>query len=326
MAVFIELVTDQFEELFASESRKGKLARTVGAKTARRPLRGLEIKEETYAILKVLKANGEEIELLSSSGKNGRTTSYTDFILQGLNEARMEKHQIIETFGEPYVYFFGEQPRFVDVSAVLINSNDFQWVAQFWENYERYLRGTRCAEIGARVYLYFEDVILSGYLVMASAPRDANNPMMVPLQFRIFVTDYQTIALIGDASFPAREGYDPSAAVDTLPEARDGGTSSELTSEGFIRRGNNYTSIYDNVDEWTGPREGDPTEDELEIIDPTGTSGDHPDELPVAMTREAEDAGASLDSADSLKGLGVLDGSSPSGPGSFGIITAPSVA
>ena len=79
-------------------------------------------------------------------------------MLQNVQEAHMEKHQIVETFGESYIFFFGEAPRFIDVSAVIINSHDFNWEAEWWDNYNRFLRGTKSVEQGARTYLFYDEI------------------------------------------------------------------------------------------------------------------------------------------------------------------------
>lgn len=170
----------------------------------RRPLRGLEIKDDTYAILKVVTSDGQEIKLINSSSEDGKSTEYSNFILQSVQEARMEKHQIVETFGESYIYFFGEAPRFLDVSAVLVDSLDFNWAAEFWENYDRYFRGTRLVEMGARTYMFYEDNIVEGYMLNATAVKTSETPLMVQLSFRLYLTNYSNISIIGDPNFPIR--------------------------------------------------------------------------------------------------------------------------
>jgi hypothetical protein len=208
MAVFVELVTDAFEEVLATQKRsKQNDARTSGAgrKLARRPTRGLEIKDDTYAIIKLIRVDGREIPLIDSSSPDGETTSgYANFILQSVQEARMEKFQIVETFGDSYIFFFGESPRFLDVTAVILNSHDFNWEAEWWENYNRYIRGTKSVELGARTYLFYDDNIVEGYILMAQATKMSDQPLMLQLTFRFFITNYQNISFIGDPNFPIR--------------------------------------------------------------------------------------------------------------------------
>lgn len=64
MPVFIELITDAFEEIAQEQSVQAKLDR--GNRRVRRPTRGLEIKEDTPAIIKVVQADGTEVPLTDS--------------------------------------------------------------------------------------------------------------------------------------------------------------------------------------------------------------------------------------------------------------------
>lgn len=210
MAVFIELVTDAFEAVFrdqassrqnAGEHRSSRAGRSI----VRRPNRGIEIKEDTYAYLRVILANGSALPLLDSSSPDGENSSgYTNFILQSVQEERMEKHQIVETFGESYIFFFGESPRFLNITAQLINTNDFNWRAEWWHNYENYLRGTKLVELGARCYLFYDDNVVEGYILGAQAGEVAEQPYQVSLTFRFFITKYKNISLQNVQYFPLR--------------------------------------------------------------------------------------------------------------------------
>lgn len=223
MSVFIELTTDAFQEKFDQRKKDARDQRKrAGASDVRRPMRGLEIKDDTYAILKVVTSDGNEIKLINSSVEGGRSTEYTNFILQSVQEARMEKHQIVETFGESYIFFFGEAPRFLDVQAVLVDSHDFNWYAEFWENYENYFRGTKLVEMGARTYLFYDDNIVEGYMLNAQAVKTSQTPLMVTLTFRLYLTNYSNISIIGDPSFPVRGSLilPPETDVNSLDKDR----------------------------------------------------------------------------------------------------------
>jgi hypothetical protein len=209
MAVFIELTTDAFEEVLAKQKRskqKGGRASGAGRRIARRPTRGLEIKDDTYAMFKLVSVTGRDIPLVDSSAPDGFSGSsgYANFMLQSVQEARMEKHQIVETFGDPYIFFFGESPRFIDVQVVLINSLDFNWEAEWWENYNKYLRGTKSVEQGARVYLFYDDNIVEGYIISSQAVKTSDQPLMLQMNFRMFITNHQNLSFIGDPHYPVR--------------------------------------------------------------------------------------------------------------------------
>lgn len=201
-AVFIELTTEAFEDNFVRLGSRYDPGDRAGLSSVRRPLRGLEVKEDTYAIIKVIRADGTELPLVDQSSPTGEDTRTASFILQQVQEARMEKHQIVETFGESYIFFFGESPRFVDVTAILINSNDFNWEAEWWHNWETKLRGTKTVEQGARTYLFYDDNIVEGYMLMAQAVKTSDQPYLIQLTFRMFVTNMRNVSLVGDPQFP----------------------------------------------------------------------------------------------------------------------------
>lgn len=289
MAVFVETTTDAFQENLDDLQRteRGGVGAggggTAGRRIVRRPLRGLEIKDDTNAVIKVIQADGKEIPLIDGGAFNasGRTNQYSNFILQRVAEARMEKHQIVETFGESYVFFFGEAPRFVDVSAIIVNSHDFNWRAEWWENYENNFRGTKLVEKGARLYLFYDDVILEGYMIQSTAEESANEPHLINMNFRMFVTSYRNIAFVGDPQFPIRA----SVAIPESIDIRKPGSRLQLVSNllGDARSAATDRNFADALDRGfiepreqsvieTNPSSGDELIDDI-IGDPGGRQG-----------------------------------------------------
>lgn len=224
MATFIETQTDAFASNIGVLSKPNKRTAT----DVRRPYRGIEIKEDTYAVMKVLKADGTEIPLVDAGGpdkvtagqgtaaskiavtgasKSGltTTTNYTNFIVQRINDVRQEKAQILETFGDPYIFFFGERPRVLAVNGLLMNTLDFNWRSEFWYNYEHYLRGTKLVEQNARIYLYYDDILVEGYMLQAQAQDDSEMPYHIPFAFQLFVTNHTYLSKIGDEDYPVNQ-------------------------------------------------------------------------------------------------------------------------
>ena len=178
----------------------------------RRPLEGMEISERTPAYLSVLRADGTPILMSSTTGTIPESSVgnspgdtghglksrwYSDFMLLQVIESREEKMQILETFGAPYLFLFGERPRILACSGVLLNSIDFPWRSEFWKNYDAHLRGTRCVEQRAKAYLYFQDRVVEGYILKADAIDRADNPAQIPFNFTLLVTGY--IDLVADS-------------------------------------------------------------------------------------------------------------------------------
>lgn len=223
MAVFIEAQTEPFE------AQRREMANNLWIRNeqpVRRPLRGIQLKENTYAIIRVMGSDGQFLPVIDAAGEThvesdgmNYTTYYTNFLVQQVSEERHEKQQIVDTFGESYIFFFGEAPRMLRVSGLLLNTADFNWRAEFWANYERYFRGTRLVERGARLYLIYDDVIVEGYMVGANANENANQPNVIPFSFQMFITGYTDLSLLGDPNFPSPVGEVDYTSLDSYSRA-----------------------------------------------------------------------------------------------------------
>lgn len=168
----------------------------------RRPLRGIQIKEETFASLFV-SGGGSEVYLRNSSAPPDQEVSYTtNFILQGVTEQRQEKFQPVTTFGAVYGYFFGEQPRMITFNATLLNTADFQWEIEWWANYEEKLRGTRLVDNNVRAFLSYDDKLVEGYIISAATQQNSQTPYEIPLTFTMWVTGVEYLVEPGDKNFP----------------------------------------------------------------------------------------------------------------------------
>ena len=261
MATFVEITPDPFASTFASamatQADSLMAAQSRGASGlygefahVRRPVRGIQLKRDTYATIEVKTAKGESIPLVDSGRADASSVpswaqqSYSNypnsnFLVQSIQENREEKQQIVLTFGEPYVFFYGEQPRMIQVSGVLMNSEDFNWRAEWWYNYDNYLRGTKCVEQKTRVYLSWDDIIVEGYLMNCAASESSENRNIVMFNFTMFLTNYSNFSDILGHEFPtvsmAEVNVDPNN-VDSI-----GGTAT-LVSDTLKVRSLNQTS------------------------------------------------------------------------------------
>jgi len=262
MATFIEIHTDAF----AANVAKAK-STAISYAGVRRPLRGIEIKEDTYAVMKVIKADGTEIPLTDSGGElvpssgwrkksptgaeetPGRSTTgggdpvealktgtastynYSNFIIQRIDESRQEKSQILETFGDSYIFFFGERPRLLNVSGVLFNTTDFNWRTEFWYNYENVFRGTKLVEQNARIYLFWDDIVVEGYMLQAAARDDSEMPYHIPFNFTLFVTAHTYIGAIGNQDYPVTHAVNIQPLLQSLNVQGPGGSIEELKAK-----------------------------------------------------------------------------------------------
>jgi hypothetical protein len=172
----------------------------AAAKAARSSVGGAEaykiqgIKEAT--IIKASMAGAgtyaEEANTAEFSAPNSE--AWTDWLLQSVREQRVEKTQIVETFGDTYLYAFGERPRALEFQGILMNTQDYNWRAVFWENWDKYFRATKLIEANARMYIGWEDVLVEGYPVNAAAAETSDSPNALTFKFTFYVTNYINVS------------------------------------------------------------------------------------------------------------------------------------
>jgi hypothetical protein len=164
-------------------------------------MRGIVMKRETYASISVVSADGGYgWGLRNSSHPPGKIPNYTsNFILQAVTETRNEKAQFVTTFGATYAFFFGEQPRIINCSAILPNTADFEWSKEWWLNYEERLRGTSLASTNTKVHLSYDDQVVAGYLTNCTTTQTSSDANSLQVNFSIFV---ESVARNGGSGAP----------------------------------------------------------------------------------------------------------------------------
>ncbi len=173
----------------------------------RRPVRGVQIKEETFVTLEVKTKDGKNLLVLDSGGSEEKgdisySPKYSNFLIQSVSESSMEKSQIVETFGPAFVFFFGTRPRTVNISGILLNSADFNWKNEWWANYETYFRGTQLVATNTMVYISYEDTTLIGYIMACSSDTVADPNEYVSFQFQMLISAVINTNVIGLNKFP----------------------------------------------------------------------------------------------------------------------------
>lgn len=159
-------------------------------RSVRRPLQGMEIKRDKYAVIRVLSNEGRiNSDLVNSSAPQMNVNYTSNLMIQSVQESRQEKSQIIQTFGEDFVYFLGEQPSQIQIAAQLLDSQNFQWHQEWWVNYSNALRGTRLVDKSSRVFLEVDDIMFEGYILSASTSRAADDHLRVNLTFSMLITN-----------------------------------------------------------------------------------------------------------------------------------------
>lgn len=199
MGTYVTLTEDKFgpiQKVVTGDSARSSLK----SRLVRRPMHGMDIPEDTYATITIRRANGKELGLLlntSTKGVSGSTYT-TNLIVQRVDENRQEKQQVVETFGEDFVYYYGQRPRVLTVAAILPDSDDFQYAQEFWTNYDRSLRGTRLVTRDARVFLSVAGQVFEGYLSSAQTSRSADQPRIIQLNIQMYVTHSYYIQALKD--------------------------------------------------------------------------------------------------------------------------------
>jgi len=173
----------------------------------RRPVRGIQIKEESFVTLEVKTKDGKNLLLIDSGGSVEKgNISYSpknsNFLVQSISENSMEKSQIVETFGPAFVFYFGTRPRVFNISGILLNSADFNWKNEWWANYETYLKGTQLVANNTMVYISYEDTMLVGYIMSCSSDTVADPTEYVPFQFQLLIAAVINTNIIGLNTFP----------------------------------------------------------------------------------------------------------------------------
>lgn len=197
--------------------------RTTADPYIRRPLRGIQFKKDTFATIVVLLPDGRTLDLVNSSAPvmegetQGRADHTANFLLTGVQQEKSEKFQPLLTFGPTWGFFFGEHPHLYNFTAILLNTQNFSWELEWWENYDNLLRGTALTEHRARVFLSFDDYVVEGYLVNARTGRSADDPHVVQLSFSMWVTASETLRKAGDTR---AGGLDDGAPAD-VPDSFD---------------------------------------------------------------------------------------------------------
>lgn len=117
----------------------------------------------------------------------------TKFFLEQVNEAREEKVQVIDTFGEWVAFFFGRKPEVYSYSGTLLNAKNHDWKNEFQFNYDHYLRGSQAVKHRATMILQYDDVMVEGYMMNCAISQSAMADKSVPFQFTLLVINRSSL-------------------------------------------------------------------------------------------------------------------------------------
>jgi hypothetical protein len=157
---------------------------------------------------------------------------YSKFFLEAVQEGHMERSQIVETFGDFFVFFFGERPPVYTFSGILLNGDNINWAEDFYFYYDNFLRGTKCVEAGAVLLITYGFRQIEGFLLGVNMNINAANERGVGLSFQVLVTDRKYLKLSAD--FGIIDMGDNQFSKDTtLIDMMKKGMSSGLASKNY---------------------------------------------------------------------------------------------
>jgi hypothetical protein len=126
---------------------------------------------------------------------------YSKFFLESVQESHTERSQIVETFGDYYVFMFGERPPVYNFAGQLVNSRFTNWVTDFMFLYDRYMRGTRCVENNAVVVMTYGNRQIEGLMLNTANNTTATIEGAVPFSFSMVVFERKFIHFSEDMGY-----------------------------------------------------------------------------------------------------------------------------
>jgi hypothetical protein len=176
------------------------------------------------------------IRIIKEADKTDIIGPYTKFILESVQEAHSERQQVVETFGDFYVFMYGERPPIYNFGGTLINTRNANWVSDFMLMYERYLRGTRCTEMKARALLTYGGRQVEGYIINVSSQMAASAQEGVSFSFQLLVTSRKLLGVSADMVSDIQSIGDPGLIelVDKLGAPGIKGSSDPATSDALV--------------------------------------------------------------------------------------------
>jgi len=132
--------------------------------------------------------------------------AYSKFLLDSVQESRSERSQIVETFGDFYVFMFGEKPSVYSFSGQLVNSKNANWVTDFMLMYDLYLRGTKCVELDAKTIITYGGRQIEGFILSIATQTNAAIEGAVGLNFQVLVTEKKLYGFSEDLGVFSQNG------------------------------------------------------------------------------------------------------------------------
>jgi len=123
---------------------------------------------------------------------------YIDFLLQNIQESFSEKVQVSDTIGDNYAaFFFGMSPPTFSFAGQFLNTYQDDWRAAFHLLYRNLLRGTMLARRNLILSLYYDNIIITGYMLNHNQQYTAEMQMASNFSFNMLVKNMTIFRLPG---------------------------------------------------------------------------------------------------------------------------------
>lgn len=151
----------------------------------RRPLGGLHALADTYASLKIVTSD------LIEGQSDSTVLATANFIIQSISHTAQERSQTVHTFSEDRVFFYGHAIDTIQVDAMLVENETFQWLQEWYKNYKAQISGTAALGQGKnqKVKLSCEDRTYSGFITDMSMVRTSQDRHGVQMRFTMLVAE-----------------------------------------------------------------------------------------------------------------------------------------
>lgn len=169
-------------------ANKKTSADAPGQGDVRRPLDGMRARDDNYATLSVILGGSSRKLIDNSSVKTGKSKYTANILVQSVSSSATEKMQLTQTFDKDRLFFFGSNLETMQVQAIVIENESFQWLKEFYENYNKYFKGTSLAEENNAVEFMFEDKTIVGYLTQFSFTRTSEDLHQAMVSFTLIAT------------------------------------------------------------------------------------------------------------------------------------------
>lgn len=172
---------------------------------------------EAPAVIMIVNAKTGVIQYITNS-----------FFLQSIQKPKMERFQIIETFRESKLLFFGERTKIYSITGILLENQNqavlttedaatldaavnaaskgavsfgadpsdayrYRWSTGLQSLYNKHMRGTKLAEKDNIAILSLENYLIYGYPLQLQIQQDSSNPNLAQFQMTWAITDEEPV-------------------------------------------------------------------------------------------------------------------------------------